>query len=427
VVTIFMERDGLDSPISAGDGPLSLEAAAPHQQVRLAPLHRSIGERGLGPAAATVRRRIAIAVTKLDRGGSIDVANQVANGLRERGHQVETWFLYAARPDLIANYPTGTRLFFPGAPRGPADYLRIVAGLRMALRDFKPQTVHGVMPLANVLALAAAALTGVPTRVASHHVPSSTIGATMRLLDRLAGSVGIYTANIAVSAAVRESFARHSRRYRRIVEVVPNGVEDRSSGLSAGEARARLGLPPGVPLVGTIGRLAAQKNQAFLLDLMTMLPDVHLAIAGSGELEADLRRKTADLQLTERVHFLGFLAGSQVEELLRALDLFLFPSLFEGMPLALVEAMSAGAAIVASDIPPNREVAVDDGGELSIGLLGIESREQWADMVKRLLDDDVARARIAASARRRAQTFSMPAMISRYEELLAGPGSRSAP
>ena len=371
-------------------------------------------------------RRIAVAVTKLDQGGSIDVANQVARELGKRGHQVQIWFLYAARPDLIANYPPDTRVMLPSLPRGPTDYLRIVAGLRKALREFKPDAVHGVMPLANVLGLGAAALAGIRARVASHHVPSSTIGSAIRLLDRLAGSVGIYTANIAVSAAVRDSFARHGGRYRRITRVVPNGVEDRSSPLPPNEARARLGLPIGVPLVGTIGRLAAQKNQAFLLELMPLLPGVHLAIAGSGELEPDLKRRTAELGLEQRVHFLGHVGAGQVEELLRALDLFLFPSLFEGMPLAMMEAMSAGAAIVASDIPPNRETASGKDGTPVVALLGIESHGQWAETVKRLLADDPERARMGAEARRQAQEFSVDRMISSYERLLLlGPGSRS--
>ena len=363
-------------------------------------------------------RRIAIAVTKLDQGGSIDVAYQVAHGLQARGHEVEIWFLYAPRPELLESTPGNARIFLKRSPRSPGDYLRMIAALSRALRDFKPAAVHGVMPLASVLGLGAAAIAGVRSRVASQHVPSRTLNPVMRLLDRLAGGAGVYTSNIAVSAAVRDSFVQNGQSYSRRVRVVPNGVEDRWSELTREAARSLLGLPLNVPLVGNIGRLAAQKNQTFLLDIMPLLPEVHLAIAGSGELEPDLRRKTADLQIADRVHFVGFIGSEQVNHLLRALDLFLFPSLFEGMPLALMEAMSAGVPIVASDIPPNREVAADDGSIPPVRLLGIESPQPWAAAARELLEDRQLAEKMGSLARRRAQTFTMDSMISRYEELL---------
>jgi glycosyltransferase involved in cell wall biosynthesis len=358
--------------------------------------------------------RIAIVATKMDEGGTIRVALQLAAGLRDRGHEVESWFLYVSR--AIPLDPSGVRVMLPGVPSGPLDLPGIIRPVAAALRSFRPHAVHAIMPLANVIGLGAARAFGCPARVASQHQPASTLKPVMRLLDRAAGSAGVYTANVSVSESVRASFAGHPKAYRDRIQVIPNGVAEPVSPLSPQAARAAFGFPEAAPLLGTIGRLVAEKNQGFLLDVLAAVPQAHLAVGGGGELENDLRLKAVELGLGGRVHMVGHLAPDRIADLLRALDIFLFPSISEGMPIALLEAMAAGLPIIASDIAANREVAA--GG---VTILGTASPESWAAKVRQLLDSAEMREALGAAGRDRAKAFSNDAMIDRYEKLLLGP------
>lgn len=107
-------------------------------------------------------------------------------------------------------------------------------------------------------------------------------------------------------------------------------------------------------VVGHVGRLHFQKNQTFLLDIFkelhTRRPDACLWLVGQGEDEDALRRKTADLGLTEAVQFLG--VREDIPRLMQGMDVFVFPSLFEGLGIVLVEAQAAGLPCVTSDTVP---------------------------------------------------------------------------
>ena len=362
----------------------------------------------------TQPRRIAIIATKMDSGGTVNVAVQLATGLRDRGHDVQIWFLYVSRPTLVGR--PGIHAIFPGKPRGPFDYARIAKRVFAALRSFRPDAVHAIMPLGNVVGLTAARVAGCRSRVASQHQPYRSLRPAIARLDMIAGKTGVYSANVAVSESVRSSFAGHPQRYRDQVVVIPNGVQERLSTLSPQAARASFGLPAAAALVGTLGRLAPEKNHAFLLKLLVALPQVHLAIGGAGELEGDLRRTAAELGVEARVHLLGQVPAERIPDLMRALDIFLFPSIFEGMPIALLEAMMAGLPIVASDIPPTREVAAGCATLIETATSG-----PWEAEIRRLLDDAEARGALGLAARARAKDFTNDAMIDAYERLLLAP------
>ena len=114
-------------------------------------------------------------------------------------------------------------------------------------------------------------------------------------------------------------------------------------------------------ILTTAGRMIHQKNQAFLIGVAAALKkkgfDFRLLIAGSGELEADLRNLVASLNIGTHVEFLGFV--EDMPGLFASTDIFVFPSFYEGSPNALIEAAARGLAIVASDIAPIREILPD--------------------------------------------------------------------
>jgi glycosyltransferase involved in cell wall biosynthesis len=153
---------------------------------------------------------------------------------------------------------------------------------------------------------------------------------------------------IAISKDVKQ-YARHDLRVKENhIQVVTNGVDfDRipSRGKRAFD---------GTPRFIVVGRLEPQKGHETLLRaLKDVSPPWRLDIVGSGSLERELRELTEQMHIASRVHFLG--ERYDVGELLAASDMFLFPSHWEGMGLALLEAMAAGLPFLASDLPAIRE------------------------------------------------------------------------
>lgn len=165
-------------------------------------------------------------------------------------------------------------------------------------------------------------------------------------------------------------------------------------------ARDRLGIPDGAEVIVNVGSREYQKGHRHLLDALALLAPTRgqllLLVAGrNGNTAAELDRQVQTLGLEARVRFLGHRAD--VPEILAAADIFVFPSLFEGMPGALIEAMALGLPAVAFDIPAVREVVEPDVEAL---LVPPGNAAALAAAVAALLDDPQHRQRLGASGRR---------------------------
>jgi glycosyltransferase involved in cell wall biosynthesis len=182
--------------------------------------------------------------------------------------------------------------------------------------------------------------------------------------------------------------------------------------------RAELARNATAPIVLTIARLDAQKGISHLLDAAAAVPDVSFAIAGDGPDRAALEAQTAKLGLADRVRFLGH--RRDVPALLAAADLFVLPSLYEGLPLSVLEAMAAGVPVVATAIGGTDEVVRD--GETGTLVPPADPLALAAAITRTLADRDQAK-RLAAGARefvaREYSVQSMVGAVSRlYDSLL---------
>jgi len=203
------------------------------------------------------------------------------------------------------------------------------------------------------------------------------------------------------------------------ITVIPNAVEPRAPVPRDDALRARLGVRGDRALALSVARLEEQKGLTHLLDAAAMLPDVVFAIAGEGPERERLVAKAVALGLSDRVQWLGH--RDDVPSLLAAADLFVLPSLNEGLPLAAMEAMLAGVPIVATDAGGTGEVVRD-------GITGLlvppgEPRA-LADAIRALLDAPERARRLAVAGRslieREHSAAAMVAATSRlYEALLA--------
>lgn len=185
------------------------------------------------------------------------------------------------------------------------------------------------------------------------------------------------------------------------------------------ELRHSFGLPSQGLLIGSVGRLDPIKNYAVLVEAFARLAprfrDACLALLGDGPQGPALRRLAESLGVAHRVHWLGRRPDPQ--NFFSALDLFVLPSLGEGMSNVVLEAMATGLPVVCADLPGHREVFTPDvEGVVASPCSG----ESFAHALSLLICDRERCLALGAAARRRAVArFNLQRMISDYETLYA--------
>ena len=290
-----------------------------------------------------------------------------------------------------------------------------IGGIRRYLRETRPQIVHTFLLTASLYGRFAAILEGVPlvigTEVNIYEHKRLAHAMAERLL--MAG-----TDRVVVSAdSVRDFYTKQVHADPAKVEVIFNAV-DFSQGVatvSRDEMRGSLGLPAGVPVAGMIARLTEQKGHRYLFEALASTPTlsgVHLIVVGGGEQREALVADVESRGLASRVHFLG--PRRDLGNLLAAMDVFVLPSLWEGLPLSMVLAMGAGVPVVSTRVAGIPEV-VEDG---RTGLLVAPAdAAQLGIALTRMFTDPSFRARVALDAR----AAVLPRFgVDRYVESIVG-------
>ena len=350
-------------------------------------------------------------------GGAQIALMRLAEELRARGHNVEVWYLYEKTPfDTI----TGNTYTFIKKPRlSLFEYLKVFFRLAYRLIKIKPDVVIGFLPLGNVFGLSAATLAGVPRRIASQRSPGTTYGKAIRFLDRILGASKAYQSIVCVSETVQASFAGYPGRYTDKISVIYNGMDWTPSKLDKDSARELLSLHGDKPLIVAVGRLKHEKNHVFLIRVLSEIKAAHLAIAGDGKQRKVLEELAYSSGLADRISFLGNLDQLSIHHLLRAADVFMQPSLYEGHSNALLEAMHAGLPVIASDIPAHRETLCDEHGGLAGILVSPDDVEGWVKAVQLVLNDRLLADTLGKSAMDSVQKrFPVKRMIDEFEKIL---------
>jgi len=238
-----------------------------------------------------------------------------------------------------------------------------------------------------------------------------------RLMFRLSDRV------FTVSDELRSFFHRQTGYPLGRLGVLPNGVDlDRFVGREDDGAalRRELGLAEGAFVAGTVGRLDPVKDQMTLLRAAAALRargrQVNVLVAGDGPRRAELADFVRAEGLIPQVRLLGHRADT--ERLLAAVDVFVLPSLSEGMSNTILEAMAAARPVVATRVGGNPQLIKDGCSGL---LFAPGDVQALADRLERLQDQPGDREALGLAARRRAEAeFSLPRMIGRYTDLYLG-------
>lgn len=247
----------------------------------------------------------------------------------------------------------GAEIFFlPLKSHGLSAFRSALAEL---LKNGKYDAVHVHESETSYVALQVAKALDIPCRIAHAHITSPWEGVKGEL-RRLSGCVlNYHYASHVIGCgqlAGERIFGKHNMKRPKAL-VLPNAVDTRKFSYDASvrqKVRQELGLENKY-VIGMVGRLADQKNYPFALEVMAMLrhimPDAVLVVAGNGPDEQLIKDQIKLLGLEETVRMLG--RRSDVDRLYQAFDLFLMPSLYEGFPVAGVEALAAGLPVLLSD------------------------------------------------------------------------------
>lgn len=299
--------------------------------------------------------------------------------------------------------------------------------LQRAIAKFRPDVVHTHSTPSMLHAGPLSWLKLLPAWIHTFHsgnypLPNARYMACERVLSRRASQL------VAVSEAQRQAIIEHHGIAPERILKVANGVaENPFAGDAAFRRRKRLefGFVPEDIVVGCVAVLRSPKGLTYLLQAARQLidqePRLKFLIAGGGPLEAALREEARALGLGSRVVFTGWRRDSQ--EILTALDVFVMPSLWEAMPLALLEAMSASRPIVVSDVGDNRSVVED--GRCGVVVPPADVEALVAGVLELVRHPDAARQMGQRASQRFREQFTTRHMLAQYEGLYAQLGARS--
>jgi len=293
---------------------------------------------------------------------------------------------------------------------------RWILRLRRLLKDEHVDLIHAHEFDANVQGTFVAALSGIPSVATVHG--KNYFGEKIR--RRLAYRwVSRKASMVAVSQNLKQFIVQKVGIDPEHVKVVYNGVDvlPQIDSSDMAKCNEELGLPFGNQIVGVVGNLYPVKGHQYLIAsipaVLAKCPNTTFIFAGRGQLEDELKAQALQLGVDGEIRFLGL--RQDIPRILSILDVFVLPSLSEGLSMAILEAMSAGKPVIATDVGGNPEL-VDDG-ETGY-LVPSQSSQALADRLINVLTNRERALQFGKSGQCRAQgRFSLQTMIHEYQAL----------
>ncbi len=357
---------------------------------------------------------ICFLITSLDPvgGAETQVAN-LAKGLQHRGWKITVTSMLPEGDRLAAELRAcGVSVITLGMQNGKADP-RAIWRLAKILKVLKPDVLHAHMVAANLLARIARLFAAVPLLISTaHNIREG--GRSYDLAYRITDRLGDLTTNVSAEAArryVSDGLVPETR-----LRVVHNGIDVnhfRPRARAREAMRRALGVSDQFVWLA-VGRLRDQKDYPNLLRAFAPLRGAVLLIAGEGELRPQLEHLVAELQITESVRFLGF--RQDCSELLNAADGYVLSSLWEGLPLVLLEAAATALPIVATDVGGNSEIVMD--GHTGLLVPAGDSAALRVAMERVMTTSEQQRCQMGTAGREYVLSrYSMAQIISEWEGL----------
>jgi len=309
---------------------------------------------------------------------------------------------------------------------GRAYDLRVTRQLLGLIKAFHPDVIHCHMFKANFHGRVAGVGAGVPVIIATEQNRYEGKRKVDIWADRLLAQVS--SKIIACSESVKQFTAQQEGIPLERFVVIHNGINTSdffTNGKDGDQARKELGFEKNALVIGTVGRLVEQKGHRYLVDAMRQIlqafPMTRALIVGEGDLRQKLEEQVASMGLSGYVKFAG--SRRDIPRLLSAMNVFAFPSLWEGLPIALMEAMAIGLPVVASDVDGIPEV-VDN--EITGMLMPPRNSALLAEALMTILDNQTLARMMGKRGRERVLSqFTIDHYLERLDALYQSLLSRS--
>ncbi len=325
---------------------------------------------------------------------------------------------------MHVHYPKFTLIPKVGGDSNPRRIVPAILPLVRKLHAEKPFDLVDAQfffpdgPAAAVVARELGLPLTIKSRGADIHYWSKRPAALKQMLEAARQANGL----LAVSEALKQDMIALGMPQERI-HVHYTGLDrDRFRPTERGAARALVSALPDLHvwskgrLVVTPGALIPRKGQSLAIEALAHLPDVHLALAGVGEDESNLRAQTASLGLTDRVQFLGQVSHDVLPQLLCAADVVVLPSASEGLANVWVESLACGTPIIIPDVGGAREIVRDR----TAGRLVARDPVSIARAIEDILDDPPSQEEVAANAAQFSWSVNAENLVRFWEQVLAG-------
>jgi glycosyltransferase involved in cell wall biosynthesis len=361
--------------------------------------------------------RITLVISYLGGGGAERVMSVLANYWAEHGRKVTLITLGLVDEDYYAvdhgvhRVALGLRLSSPHFAAAIKNNFRKMKRLRQEIRASQPEVVVSFTDTTNVLTLASTVGLAVPVIAAEHIDPRQhAIGSIWQVLRRLvyprAAGVVVLTDGVRPWA---EGIVKKSA-----VHVIPNPVTVSAMKHNGVRKQGDLG-----GTIAAMGRLAPQKGFDLLIKAFGLCARKYahwsLVILGEGEERSRLEALIRELGLNDRVSLLGQVRDTSI--VLRKADIFVLSSHYEGFPMALVEAMACGLAVLSTDCPSGPRVIIRDGVD---GVLVPPNEvDALATAMDRLMADPAERQRLGECAVEVIERFSIHRIMNMWDDLFA--------
>jgi len=306
--------------------------------------------------------KVLFIITGLGIGGAEHQVLGLADRLSARGLQIQ--IAYLAEPARLMPNDPDIMVIPLNISKSPIGFIRGYLRLRRLIKDFKPDVVHSHMVHANLLARVERLTTKIPRLICTAH--STTEGERLRMLAyRVTDSLADIFTNVSNEAV--EAFESEGAAPRGRMITVYNGIDTQKfspDNLTRDDLRDKLGIGS-EKIILAIGRLFDPKDYPNLLRAFSNIESkkrgVRLWIVGDGPLRQFLESMTIDLGLSNIVTFLGVCPNDDIPDLLRAADVFVLSSAWEGFGLVVAEAMATEKVVVATDSGGVKELVGDCG------------------------------------------------------------------
>ncbi len=363
-------------------------------------------------------RRILLIIHAMSAGGAERVCSVLANAWAARGDVVTIATLSAPGEPSFFPLDAAVTQVSLGADGDPGPALRAlgavgrnvarIRAIRRAMRDARPDIALSFMDVTNVLTIIASQGTGIPVIATEHIDPSQhDIGALWTTLRRRAYS---HVARLAVLSDRALDYFPADIRRRSIVMPNPIGLPPaRQQASCSGRGNART--------VVAMGRMTSQKGFDLLLDAFALVAGAHpewsLEIWGEGPLRAELELRAQAPDLAGRVRFPG--TTNDAYGVLRAADLYVLSSRYEGFPMVLCEAMASGLPVISFDCRTGPREIIRDG--VDGVLVPPEDVGGLAAQLNRLMADARSRDDLARRAPEICDRFGVTRVLARWDDL----------